>query len=412
MGDSAPSSFGATVRSVALVASLVLPMLGPTIGAPWPLEAVLVDEDQGMFWGFGADVAIDGTTVVVGADDADVDGSDEQGAAYFYEKVGGVWSEVAMLVAPDGGPDDRFGKGVAISGDWAVIGAPEASPGGEQFAGAVYVVERRGPTWGEVLQLPLSGSDAQDRTGWSVDVRDEAMIVGAPSDEGGLELGASNSEGCQGSGSVYLLELADGGDWQEREKLFDPAGECSEGFGRAVVLKSDRLVVGAPNASVDGVPFRPGAVYVFEKVGGQWVPEAELSASVGETSQFGWSVAIEGERLLVGARSEIVDGILRHGAVYFFERIDGRWIERQRLLPSDGQEGLALRSKRRAARQSRGDRRAVRCLGRHRARGRLRVSLGKGSVGREGEVRGTRGQLVRRVREGDRVERREPGRRQ
>ena len=86
-------------------------------------------------------------------------------------------------------------------------------------------------------------------------------------------------------------------------------------FGRAVALSGDTLVVGAPYEAssatgVDGDQAdddRPksGAAYVFVRDGVTWVQQAYLKASNTDAyDEFGYSVALSGDTLVVGARAE------------------------------------------------------------------------------------------------------------
>ncbi len=105
---------------------------------------------------FGGAVAVDGDLAVIGAHrDAG-----ETGAAYVFQKIGGVWSEVQKLTASDGVVHDRFGSSVSIAGDWIVVGAPGEDPNpppDTTDVGAVYVFESSGGTWSEVQKLEGDG---------------------------------------------------------------------------------------------------------------------------------------------------------------------------------------------------------------------------------------------------------------
>ena len=75
---------------------------------------------------FGISVSISGNTVVVGADDATVGGNSDQGAAYVFTEPGSGWTsmtQTAKLTASDGAANDYFGYSVSISGNTVVVGA-------------------------------------------------------------------------------------------------------------------------------------------------------------------------------------------------------------------------------------------------------------------------------------------------
>ncbi|MBL8767242.1 MAG: FG-GAP repeat protein [Planctomycetes bacterium] len=113
---------------------------------------------------------------------------------------------------------------------------------------------------------------------------------------------------------------------------------AGDGFGRAVALFGDRMVVGAPGADVQGA--NSGAVYVFEKTGSTWTQTAKLTAtSGGPGDEFGRSVALTATRIVVGAPGESNGGGLASGVVHVFERSAGTWVPTIVLTANDGQAG-------------------------------------------------------------------------
>ena len=110
------------------------------------------DAEAGDFFGYG--VALSGDTIIVGAyQGAAPAAASATGAAYVYERnQGGAnnWGEVKRLTSSDADALDFFGFSVALSGDIAVVGAPEE--GAMQQAGAAYVFQRNqggADNWGK-----------------------------------------------------------------------------------------------------------------------------------------------------------------------------------------------------------------------------------------------------------------------
>ena len=98
---------------------------------------------------------------MVGANLEDNAGGVDAGSAYIFRRnLVGVWFQVQKLLASDGEADDRFGADVAMSGDFLAVGAPrEDAPGGQ--SGAVYMYNKTGATtWTESQKL--EPSDAQN----------------------------------------------------------------------------------------------------------------------------------------------------------------------------------------------------------------------------------------------------------
>ena len=103
-------------------------------GATWTQEARLTASDAQFFDHFGAEVAIDGTTVIIGANVR----NSSQGAAYVFTKSASVWMQQAILTASDAENADSLGDSVAIDGATVIVGAPGEDGIGTD-RGAVYV---------------------------------------------------------------------------------------------------------------------------------------------------------------------------------------------------------------------------------------------------------------------------------
>jgi hypothetical protein len=120
-------------------------------------------------------------------------------------------------------------------------------------------------------------------------------------------------------------------------KLVSPdatIGETPE-FGRTVAIKGNMVIVGARFARADAVE-RAGAVYVFGKHGDSWQFEEKIISPAPETEDnFGRALAIQGDSLVVTARKTSAE----EGAAYVFVYTDGRWIHQATLVASDPTAG-------------------------------------------------------------------------
>jgi hypothetical protein len=110
------------------------------------------------------------------------------------------------------------------------------------------------------------------------------------------------------------------------------------GAGDAVAIDGDVLVAGLP---ADGpLGLNAGAAIVFKRVGTRWVEEALLLASDGTgNDQFGFSVAVDGGRIAVGAPGRHFGGLESVGAVYIFDRIGEAWTQTTTLTQTVPLEG-------------------------------------------------------------------------
>jgi hypothetical protein len=270
-----------------------LALLG--VGSPYAVaqtpqeEALLRASNAGEGDGFGRSVSIAGDRAIVGAyfEDGAGDGLLDSGAAYVYERDGsGTWQEVALLRASNAGEGDRFGVSVSIAGDRAIVGARFENGAGNGLldSGAAYVYERDGSgTWQEVALLRASNAGVSDSFGRSVAIDGDRAIVGAYNEDGA-------GDGLLGSGAVYVFERDGPGTWQEVTILrASNAGEF-DSFGQSVAIDGDRAIVGADreDGAGDG-PSGSGAAYVFERGGsGAWQEAAILRASnAGVVDRFG-----------------------------------------------------------------------------------------------------------------------------
>ena len=189
---------------------------------------------------------------------------------------------------------------------------------------------------------------AEARFGAAVAVAPNELVVGAPQEDGGR-------------GAVYVFERNQPSqDWRQRTRLTSPEPAANDSFGVTVAISGDRLIVGSSNTDrvADGASERvvpdAGAVYVYIRADGGWSLESTLQAPVPqEIERFGLSVAIEGERIVVGApnnsrhapiavedpdsdagASAAKSGIEHSGSVYVFSRVGGTWLLEQELKAS------------------------------------------------------------------------------
>jgi hypothetical protein len=248
---------------------------------------------------FGASVAIDGETVVVGAADA----------AYVFVKPAGGWkdmTETAKLIASDGQDGDGFGRSVAVSGDTVVVGAYNHDLGGPLYdQGLAYVFVKPAGGWKDMTETATpSASDPRGycRFGYSVAISGDTAVIGAHQ--------------CV---AAYVFVKPGGGwmDMNETAKL-DSSSTLYDYFGYSVAISGDVVLVGTPWDDV-GDNSQQGSAYIFVKPASGWVSTTEtaiLTASDGGVEdRLGESVAISGHTAVVSAA----------GAAYIFAEPDGGW---------------------------------------------------------------------------------------
>ena len=145
-----------------------------------------------------------------------------------------------------------------------------------------------------------------------------------------LAIGAQGDN--QAEGAVYIFGNTDG-TWVFEEKIvaFDPAS--ADQFGESLALEGDTLVVGA--RADDDQGSSSGSVYIYSRSGGSWTLDTKLVDPDGESSDsFGASVALEGDRLAVGTPGDTDMGYFS-GSVTLFNRT-GDWLLEDKLVVADG----------------------------------------------------------------------------
>ena len=231
----------------------------------------------------------------------------------------------AALSAFDGAAGDNFSRAIDMSGSTIVVGAPGDQDKGED-SGSVYLYEFFLGSWFFTAKLTAPLGDAFDRFGRSVAIDGDLLAVGAPTD----------STQSVGGGVVYVFRRISG-TWFFEVRLLPSAPGLRANFGQAVAVDeaTNTVAVGAPFKDSPGEE-DSGSVFVFRRTGSVWQEETRLQASDDrEDDQFGFSVDIEGNRLMAGAPGDDLTFIgTISGAVYYFERSGSVWIERQKLKPS------------------------------------------------------------------------------
>ncbi len=330
----------------------------------WQQQAYLKASNPDLSDGFGWSVAISGDTIVVGAylegsgaSGVNGDQSDNSaigaGAAYVFVRGSqGIWSQQAYLKASNTDAQDWFGYSVAISGDMILVGAPyEDSPmtsanenehdTASSNCGTAYVFVRDDQgNWSQQALLKASSTEPVFMFGRSLAISGDMLVIGE-------------------AGAAYVFEPDGQGGWQLQAKLKASETDADDRFGWSVAISDDTVVIGASyeNSSATGVngdqrdksASRAGAAYVFVRDGqGIWSQQAYLKASNTDADDlFGHSVAISGDKIVIGAIHEASRAVgvngdqqdnsaSRAGAAYIFVRdAQGYWIQQAYLKASN-----------------------------------------------------------------------------
>ncbi len=175
-------------------------------------------------------------------------------------------------------------------------------------------------------KLTAGDAAADDAFGDAVDVDGDTAIVGAKFDD----------HAAVDAGSAYVY-VRIGTSWTQQGKLVASDPQSNDQFGFTVAVSGDTAAVGGPfNDDFGG---STGSVYVFNRTGGTWnFSQKLLPDDPGGPAQFGYSVALNGDTMAVGARRHQDLGS-DAGAAYIFGRSGGIWTQQRKILASDGSAG-------------------------------------------------------------------------
>ncbi len=344
-------------------------------GSTWSQQAYLKASNAEDFDQFGHSVAIDGDTIVIGApaedspirsfiDPQSDNSSPNSGAAYVFSRTGNSWSQQAYLKASNVWSGSQFGISVAIVGDTVVIGSIGENRTVDEYnedeehifadAGAAYVFIRNEASWSQQARLKASNTERGDRFGQSVAIDNNTVVVGANHEQSASREinGDQDNNDADSAGAAYVFTRS-GSKWSQQAYLKASNADKFDQFGISVAIAGNTVVVGADgeSSSATGVNgnqnnneiLESGAAYIFKRSGKTWNQQAYLKPSNSHTfGQFGHSVAIAGNAVLIGAFGERSNaGVVNNeqtnikaefsGAAYVFTRSASTWSQQAYL---------------------------------------------------------------------------------
>jgi len=245
-------------------------------------------------------VAISSKYVVVGAIEDSSAGSN-RGSAYVYDATN--LSAAPTKIAPtDLTNSSNFGSSIAIQGDNIIISAPNIGTPGVTYAeGAVYVYDGTNLSASPTKLMP-SQLEQLDTFGESIAATSNHLVIGAAGDDD------SGSD----AGAVYVYDI---NNLSSTPTKLTPSGiGANDNFGKRVAATDDYIVIGA--RADDDAGSDAGAAYVYDASNLSTSPTKLTPGSAGD--QFGSSVAIKGDQLVVGAWKDAAGGTSR-GAAYVYD---------------------------------------------------------------------------------------------
>jgi len=251
---------------------------------------------------FGHGVAISGEFALVSALTDNTGNGVASGSVRVFQSVSGEWQEIQTLAGAH--PFENFGDAVAISGDWALIGASSHDVDDLNAVGAAYFYEWDGTAWVNRQTILPDPIEENFHFGWHVAMADDVAVVTAWNSDTDNE-------------AVFIYRR-DGSTWEE-EAAFHDTGTPLGGFGQSVAISEDFVLAGDDWNNV---------VAVFHRAGGEWEQEESIPVPSGSTVAFGFSVAVEGDVAVIGAPVSESN----QGRAYVYRRTSGEWVLEETLL--------------------------------------------------------------------------------
>jgi len=203
------------------------------VGANWVEDITITPASSFKSARFGSSIQLSGEYLIIGDDDH---GRGHEGSAYIYRREEGVWSLQASVKGGEFTKKAKYGTSVAISNNYAVVGAKEENSPTikkNKKSGAVYVYKRTGKLWHHQVKLTASDATQGDNFGSSVAISDHYLIIGAEQDN-------------NGKGSSYLFNNSNDV-WTQAFKFEADEGSQQDNFGHAIALEQEHVVVAAQN---------------------------------------------------------------------------------------------------------------------------------------------------------------------
>ena len=267
---------------------------------------------------FGYSVAVSGDYAIVGAFFEDELGLTEAGKAYIYNAISGTL--LHTLDNPDdyaGSGGDNFGISVAISGNYAIVGAHQEDDAGVVSSGKAYIFNVTSGALVHTLDNPNAyGTSAGDTFGRTVAIDGNLAIVGAPGED---------DAGGTSSGKAYIFNVTSGALVHTLDNPNAYGTSEDDSFGNSVAISGNSAIVGVPDED-DAGGNNSGKAYIFNVTSGALVHTLDNPNAYGtsEDDYFGNSVAISSDYAVVGANIEDDASINnRSGKAYIFDLATG-----------------------------------------------------------------------------------------
>ncbi len=244
--------------------------------------------------------------------------------------------------------NDVFGYALATDGARIITGAVHDATAtdpsnlvdtSQPSSGAAHIFVRSGATW--VREDSLKAPNAEGTTlftdgdlfGYAVGISGDYAVIGAPFEDSGSSNLSDNS--THDAGAAYVFRRS-GADWVFDQYLKSTAPKANGWFGYSVAIDGDTIAVGAPRENGPGNT-GGGQVFVYRRSGTAWTLEQTLQANptTADGDGLGYAVALQGDTIVAGAIAGHPT-VASAGSVRVFERQATTWTAKADLIPTAG----------------------------------------------------------------------------
>ena len=277
---------------------------------------------------FGISVSVSGNFAFVGSYQDDVGANTDQGSVSVYQLNGSNWVFIQKIIDATGAAGDNFGISVAVSGNYAIVGANADDVGANANQGSASIYQWNGSSWVLMQKITDATGAVDDLFGNSVSISGNYAIVGAGFDDVGANL-------SQGSASTYQWN---GSNWVLMQKITDATGAAGDRFGQSVSVSGDYAIIGAAFDDIQGVQDQ-GSASIYQWNGSSWTLMQKINepaAAAAANDNFGFSVSIMDNYVIVGLRGDDVGANVDQGSAVIYKWNGSSWVLMQKITDPNG----------------------------------------------------------------------------
>lgn len=218
--------------------------------------------------------------------------------------------------AAQGITSSDYGYAVDISGDYAIVSATgENHPPSEATgAGAAYILKRNtgNGEWEVQAKFFDTSIESSEFWGYTVAISGNYAAVGNHRED---TLGFANT----GAVSIFKRNAATG-QWAFHSKIYNNNNGVSYNFGWSIAMDGDYLIVGIPNEKINGVTAGAANIYKRNAATDVWeLQQKVIHPNYASSDKFGWAVDIDGDHAIVGAPFDDI-GAVDNGSAHIYKR--------------------------------------------------------------------------------------------